>query len=105
MTATFEDGTTETGNLIVGCDGSRSKVREYLVGAEAAKPFDTGMTMINHAASVYTAEEALLLRKYHPVAVCGYTPDVHGIFLITSKSSSKPESFQIQASRVQSSES
>ncbi len=84
VTATFEDGSTEQGQLIVGCDGSRSKVREYLVGSEATKPFNTGMTLINHAVDGYTAEQALLLRKCHPIATCFYDPEVDGIFLLTS---------------------
>lgn len=83
VTATFDDGSIEKGNLIVGSDGSRSKVREFLVGAEAAKPFDTGMTIINHAYTGFTAEQALLLRKYDPIATCFYDPKVGGIFLLT----------------------
>jgi hypothetical protein len=83
--ATFDDGSFEQGTLIVGCDGSRSKVREYLVGAEATKPSDTGMMIINHAASGFTAEQARLVRKYHPVATCFYDPEISGIFLLTGR--------------------
>lgn len=84
-TATFEDGSTASGNLIIGCDGSRSKVREFLVGKAAAQPVETGMTLINHAVSGYTAEQALSFRKFHQIGTCGYHPDVHGIFLLTSR--------------------
>ncbi len=84
MTAKFEDGTEERGDFIVGADGSRSKVREFLVGAEKTKPLNTGMTIINHATSCYTAEQARLMRKHHPIAQCGYDPDIRGIFLLTS---------------------
>ena len=35
-TATFEDGTSETGDLIIGAEGAHSVVREYLVGLETA---------------------------------------------------------------------
>lgn len=84
VTVSFADGTSERGNIVVGADGSRSKVREYLVGPQEGKPEDTGMTMINFAAKGYTAEEAPLMRKYHPIATCVYDPDVHGIFLMTS---------------------
>lgn len=84
MTAKFEDGTEEQGDFVVGTDGSRSKVREFLVGAEKTKPVNTGMTIINHAGSGYTAEQARLMRSYHPISQCGYDPDIRGIFLLTS---------------------
>lgn len=58
-------------------------MREYLVGEELAKPTDIGMNMINHAAGGYTAEQALLLRKYHPIGKIAYHPDYYGNFLLT----------------------
>ncbi|KAK2761710.1 hypothetical protein FQN54_001538 [Arachnomyces sp. PD_36] len=36
VTATFEDGSTETGDLVIGAEGAHSKVREYLFGKERA---------------------------------------------------------------------
>ncbi len=35
-TATFEDGTSETADLLIGAEGAHSIVREYLVGPEKA---------------------------------------------------------------------
>lgn len=83
MTASFSDGSQETGNLLVGCDGSRSRVRNYLVGEELGKPTDIDLAMINHAAGGYTAEQAILLRKYHAIGKIAYHPDYHGNFLLT----------------------
>lgn len=83
VTASFSDGSQESGHLLVGCDGSRSKVREFLVGEKLAKPSDIGMTMINHTAEGYTGEEALLLRKYHQIGKIAYHPDYYGNFLLT----------------------
>lgn len=36
VTATFEDGSLATGNLLVGADDAKSKVREYLLGPTKA---------------------------------------------------------------------
>jgi FAD-dependent urate hydroxylase len=37
-TVTFEDGTCETGDLVVGADGQRSVVREAVIGADPTRP-------------------------------------------------------------------
>lgn len=72
--AVFEDGTSAAGSLIVGCDGGRSAVREYIVGSEAATGFDTDITIIN-TMSQYTAKQALALRARHPIISTCYHPD------------------------------
>ena len=78
VAATFEDGAVEVGSIVVGCDGSHSKVREFLVGHEAAEMQDTGHTMINYAAGNYSSEEAHLLRSYHPIVKLCWHPVLPG---------------------------
>ena len=85
MTAVFEDGSEETGNLIIGVDGSRSKVRQRLVGVDAAKPEELPFTMMNHSAWV-TAEKVALLRTVHPIIKLGHHPENKGSALLAGMS-------------------
>lgn len=73
VTLQFEDGTQETGSLVIGADGGRSAVREYLVGPDASRPQDTGLTMINFAYT-YTEAEVKALTKIHPIFKAGFLP-------------------------------
>ena len=84
----FQDGTQVSGNLVIGCDGSRSGVRGFLVGAEAAKLEDLPLTMINYAGGSYTAEQARQLTAYHPIVKLARHPDLPGGALLAGKSRS-----------------
>ena len=67
----FEDGSEATGSIVIGCDGGRSKVRVFLVGAKAAECEDKGLSIINLQYN-YTAEQALHLRTLHPTFKAAY---------------------------------
>ncbi|KAK7449759.1 hypothetical protein VKT23_013234 [Stygiomarasmius scandens] len=64
VTVLFEDGTEEQGGLVIGCEGARSKVREFLVGAEKAalRPLPI---LTNASVTSFPAETALAIRKIH----------------------------------------
>lgn len=85
VTVEFQDGTQATGNIVIGCDGSHSRVREFLVGVEAAKMQDLPLTMINHARATYTAEQAQQLTAYHPIVKLAKLPDLEGGVLLAGK--------------------
>lgn len=53
--------------MVIGADGSNSKVREFLVGREAAQEQDIDLTMINFPWEGYTDQQARFLRSYHPI--------------------------------------
>lgn len=76
--AFFEDGTTDTGDILIGIDGAMSKVRHCLLGREAAMdilPF----ALVNFNAS-YTAEQALFIKKnLHPLVDIAIHPEGHYI--------------------------
>lgn len=86
VSVTFDDGTTETGSIVVGCDGSHSMVREFLVGHEAAQLESVDLTMINFPKGGYTAEEARLLQTLHPVFKIAARPDKPGNGLLAGTS-------------------
>ena len=74
MDAHFEDGTTVYGEMLIGCDGSKSIVRELLVGKERAQLKDLDLYMFNVSVP-FSAETARLQRQGHPIFKCAFHPD------------------------------
>ena len=64
--------------MAIGCDGSHSRVREFLVGHEAAQLEPVDLTMINFPMQGYRAEEARLLQTLHPVFKIAAHPNKPG---------------------------
>ena len=84
VTACFEGGFKAVGSNLIGCDGSRSRVREFLVGAEDARPVDTDINILNFPYS-YTAEQARQLRAIHPIIKTAYHPEHGNGYLLASE--------------------
>ncbi|THU96340.1 FAD/NAD(P)-binding domain-containing protein [Dendrothele bispora CBS 962.96] len=64
VTVSFEDGTTEEGSLLIGCDGAHSKVRSFLLGPEKAalRPLPL---LTSAAVTTLPHDTALAIRKIH----------------------------------------
>ena len=77
ITAHFEDGTTFTGVFLVGADGSRSKIRELILGSENAAlspvPYMASFTQAR-----YNREQALFLRQSFRLFIAAIHP--RGLF-------------------------
>ncbi|KAI4606446.1 hypothetical protein J4E80_010198 [Alternaria sp. BMP 0032] len=78
VTVHFEDGTTDTGTLVIGLDGAMSKVRRCLLphsGIMDTLPF----ALMNFNAS-YTASQALFIKEHlHPLVDIAIHPAGHYI--------------------------
>jgi 2-polyprenyl-6-methoxyphenol hydroxylase-like FAD-dependent oxidoreductase len=74
----FEDGMTDTGDIVVGIDGAMSKVRQCLLGRQA--DYDMlPLALMNFNAS-YTAEQALFIKeRLHPLVDIAIHPTGHYI--------------------------
>lgn len=74
VTIYFEDGDTAEADLVIGADGTSSKVRRWLVGEEEGKVSLSEHAICNGVASYNDAEKAKYLRAPHPICTLGFSP-------------------------------
>jgi 2-polyprenyl-6-methoxyphenol hydroxylase-like FAD-dependent oxidoreductase len=80
----FEDGSTATGDVLVGCDGAKSKVRESIVGKEAAQLTDVPVSMYNFPYK-FDAELSSKIRNMNQLFITSIHPDHGAMFWLSSK--------------------
>lgn len=74
VTAIFNDGSTATGQTIIGCDGVRSTVRRCLLG-DMAEPRRLPYTAVWTQKKGFSPEQAHKLRSLNPLHQAGIHPD------------------------------
>lgn len=72
-TASFEDGTSLSAQLVVGTDGAKSTLRSSLLGPQSGSiqrlPYCATFVQAR-----YTADQARFLRQFHPLYLAGISP-------------------------------
>lgn len=80
MTAQFDDGTEHNGQVLIACDGARSRTRQILYPDAAMNPLPVQLL---GASTLYTVEEMNGVQKIDPYIFQGSHPDTD-VFLFFS---------------------
>jgi len=94
----LKDGGVISGDVVIGADGARSRVREYLVGPRDNQLTDIPMSMFNFTSKV-GAETAKKIRALNPLFVTAFHPDNGNYFWLSiqdAQDPNKPEDWVFQ---------
>lgn len=80
----FKDGTSAIGDVLVGCDGAKSTVRENICGSEVAKLTTVPLSMFNFPYK-FDAELAKSIRDMNQLFITSIHPDHGAMFWLSSK--------------------
>jgi hypothetical protein len=79
----FKDETSATGDVLVGCDGAKSRVRDVIVGEEGAKLTNVPVSMFNFPAK-FDGELAKKIRGMNGLFVTSIHPEHGSMFWLSS---------------------
>lgn len=85
----FADGEVVQGDVLVGSDGAKSRVRSILVGEDAAKLTDVPVSMFNFPSKL-PAEIASKIRDMNQLFITSIHPDNGAMFWLSSISPPSP---------------
>ncbi|KAL9115217.1 MAG: hypothetical protein Q9227_001011 [Pyrenula ochraceoflavens] len=75
----FDDGTCETGSLVIGAEGARSLTRETLLGPEKAALHETGIIFSQFMAKLPAEQARAFQEQLHPRFCIGTYPPGHAV--------------------------
>jgi 2-polyprenyl-6-methoxyphenol hydroxylase-like FAD-dependent oxidoreductase len=75
LTAHFADSSVYHGDLLLGADGPKSKVREILLGVEKSRNSSVEIVFNMIIVKYGDAKKAMHVRSAHPVNCLGYNPN------------------------------
>ncbi|MCJ1255548.1 hypothetical protein MMC24_003364 [Lignoscripta atroalba] len=97
VTARFKNGDKLSGTVIIGCDGPRSSVRDYLFGPEKASVTPLNVVHSNVAVQYNDAVKAKFVRSTHPLFSLVTHPDCFCFISIQDvPDPQKPETWRFQ---------
>ncbi|KAF2194145.1 FAD/NAD(P)-binding domain-containing protein [Zopfia rhizophila CBS 207.26] len=94
----FKDGSEVVGDVVAGCDGARSRVRECIVGEERARLTEVPLSIFNFTQR-FSREQALYLREKNPLFTKSIHPDHGTLFWLSIQDvpdPAKPETWLFQ---------
>lgn len=87
VTATFADGSTATGTLLIGADGAQSGARTQLFGAERGRAASVPFRAVNLHVRYGDAAKAAFVRGLHPIMAMGIHPDGYWLWISSNRAS------------------
>ena len=86
----FVDGSHAIGDVVVGADGAKSQLREFILGAEAAQLTSAPVNLFNFSHK-FPADLALRIRAHNDLFMTSIHPDHGTMFWLSSTPSPSPK--------------
>ncbi|KAK3356505.1 putative monooxygenase [Lasiosphaeria hispida] len=101
VTLLFNDGQTTLADLVIGADGSSSRIRQLLIGETAGKPVPSDYVLASGIVKYGNAEQGRAFRAPHPLCAASIIPQGVAVIAIQDvEDPQDPATFTFQIARV-----